>query len=140
MSATPLNPVRGGLFIAIARAGALYFFLFVFRRRAHRQAHGMPTICPAPRRRKTKKEMGGWLGTAMAINRPPLTEFHPWDRWKACLWLRLCRAVLYRTAFSLRSFHKPNRLRQVDALPITNRRYSRFEICATHSGRLGELL
>src|SRR5438477_5831282 len=48
--------------------------------------------------------------------------------------------LLYRRAFSLRSLHKPNRLRQIDALPITNRRYSRFEICATHSVRLGDLL
>src|SRR5947207_41354 len=34
--------------------------------------------------------------------------------------------LLYRTAFSLRSLHKPTRLRQVDALPISNRRYARW--------------
>src|SRR5947199_325074 len=34
--------------------------------------------------------------------------------------------LLYRRAFSLRSLHKPNRLRQADALPITNRRYVRW--------------
>ena len=52
--------------------------------------------------------------------------------WKsALLWLRLCRAALYRKiAFCGRSA-SASALELLDALPITNRRYGRLQICAT---------
>src|SRR6266542_2996319 len=52
-------------------------------------------------------------------------------RLSALLWLRFCRAALYRRIAFCGTSASVSALESSDALPIANRRYGRLQICAT---------